>query len=265
MRADLARQLRFRQTFPFLAASSSFTLPFHTAKELSHRLLDQLVSLLRRSTRPLASFEAGPTWLTCCVTDPFAATSPAAFQTATPIMKRLFHRKDKTSNQPQATYNDLQPYHQPGAPTASTAAPPHGNSLAPPVPHANPPQGSTATIPRPPRVSDVGNAIGWTCGVGFDFAYILSLADHLVASKDASKEAAKALSKEFKVRHRFSHAMRGEGRKLWLVSCLPFSIVQGKRLTPAPHRLAARGASSPRARRSPNRHPLPQYRHSLPE
>lgn len=90
-------------------------------------------------------------------------------------------------------------------------------------------------VPRPPSVRDVGNAIGesllrlfvvdagdsvsrdvrtrhvltlprirlagWSCAMpSFDWAYILSLAEYLSSSSSASKDAAKALVKEFKVR-----------------------------------------------------------------
>ncbi|GAA6001714.1 uncharacterized protein JCM10292_005005 [Rhodotorula paludigena] len=54
-------------------------------------------------------------------------------------------------------------------------------------------------LPRPPRVQDVGNAIGWSVAMpSFDTAYILHFADYLSSSSSASKEAAKALIKEFK-------------------------------------------------------------------
>ena len=60
-------------------------------------------------------------------------------------------------------------------------------------------QGATY-VPRPPRVQDVGNAIGWSVAMtAFDFGYLLELADYLASSTSASKEAAKALTKEFKV------------------------------------------------------------------
>ncbi|GAA5888424.1 hypothetical protein JCM6882_008615 [Rhodosporidiobolus microsporus] len=59
-------------------------------------------------------------------------------------------------------------------------------------------------LPRPPRVQEVGNAIGWSCAMPtFDWGYVLALADHLSQGGDPKKkgpaeEAAKALRKEFK-------------------------------------------------------------------
>ncbi|GAA5979290.1 hypothetical protein JCM11641_001984 [Rhodosporidiobolus odoratus] len=56
-------------------------------------------------------------------------------------------------------------------------------------------------VPRPPRVEDVGNAIGWCCAMpAFEWAYVLALADYLSqgTKKGPSEEAAKALRKEFK-------------------------------------------------------------------
>ncbi|SCZ94620.1 BZ3500_MvSof-1268-A1-R1_Chr12-3g04002 [Microbotryum saponariae] len=54
-------------------------------------------------------------------------------------------------------------------------------------------------VMRPPRVRDVINAIGWSCAAPqFDFTYVLALADHIGFSTAASKDAAKALRKEFK-------------------------------------------------------------------
>ncbi|GAA5827911.1 hypothetical protein JCM11251_007726 [Rhodosporidiobolus azoricus] len=64
--------------------------------------------------------------------------------------------------------------------------------------------GRNGGLPRPPRVQDVGNAIGWSCAMpSFDWGYVLALADHLSQNGDAKKkgpaeEAAKALRKEFK-------------------------------------------------------------------
>ncbi|SGY19837.1 BQ5605_C017g08343 [Microbotryum silenes-dioicae] len=54
-------------------------------------------------------------------------------------------------------------------------------------------------VMQPPRVRDVMNAIGWSCATPqFDFTYVLALADHIGLSTAASKDAAKALRKEFK-------------------------------------------------------------------
>ncbi|GAA6014573.1 hypothetical protein JCM10207_001649 [Rhodosporidiobolus poonsookiae] len=58
-------------------------------------------------------------------------------------------------------------------------------------------------VPRPPRVTDVGNAIGWSCAMpSFDWGYLLALSDHLNQEgknrKGPAEEAAKALRKEFK-------------------------------------------------------------------
>ncbi|SCV73186.1 BQ2448_7111 [Microbotryum intermedium] len=54
-------------------------------------------------------------------------------------------------------------------------------------------------VMQPPRVKDVINAIGWSCAAPqFDYTYVLALADHIGLSAAASKDAAKALRKEFK-------------------------------------------------------------------
>jgi hypothetical protein len=46
-------------------------------------------------------------------------------------------------------------------------------------------QGATY-VPRPPRVQDVGNAIGWSVAMtAFDFGYLLELADYLASSTSA--------------------------------------------------------------------------------
>ncbi|BGP51406.1 hypothetical protein JCM10450v2_007348 [Rhodotorula kratochvilovae] len=56
-------------------------------------------------------------------------------------------------------------------------------------------------VPRPPRVQDVGNAIGWSVAMpSFDWTYVLALGDRLSANQGASKDAMKALIKEFKER-----------------------------------------------------------------
>ncbi|GAA5990346.1 hypothetical protein JCM10908_007327 [Rhodotorula pacifica] len=111
-------------------------------------------------------------------------------------MKRLFQRKDKHKHD-----HDPSPTQTSGGPLA----PPVPIAAATPNPHAPPPgmvpvQGlQGAFVPRPPRVQDVGNAIGWSVAMNtFDYAYLLELADYLASSANASKEAAKALTKEFK-------------------------------------------------------------------
>ncbi|BGP19888.1 hypothetical protein JCM10213_008638 [Rhodosporidiobolus nylandii] len=56
-------------------------------------------------------------------------------------------------------------------------------------------------LPRPPKVQDVGNAIGWSCAMpSFDWGYVLALADYISqgTKKGPAEEAAKALRKEFK-------------------------------------------------------------------
>ncbi|GAA5862036.1 hypothetical protein JCM3774_006148 [Rhodotorula dairenensis] len=131
-------------------------------------------------------------------------------------MKRLFHRKDKgKTSDPDSTHAD-----RTSSPTATQArvdgvpssglAPAvpiagHTAAAAVPNPHVPPPgmvavQGHQgAFVPRPPRVQDVGNAIGWSVAMtAFDYGYLLELADYLASSGSASKDAAKALTKEFK-------------------------------------------------------------------
>ncbi|KAM0786118.1 hypothetical protein ACM66B_006928 [Microbotryomycetes sp. NB124-2] len=134
-------------------------------------------------------------------------------------MKRLFNKKDKSSSansssdvssastgQPQQQQQQLtnggtsvnasaqhpisQPYMGPGAPQVPQGyVLMHAPVLVPVVPGHM----------RPPPPQQVSNAIGWSCASStFDFPYILSLADHLSSSSAASKEAAKALRKEFK-------------------------------------------------------------------
>jgi len=95
-------------------------------------------------------------------------------------MKRLFNRKQSP---PQSTTPEERP----------TAVSPTFNSVPPPPPQA--PQG----LPPPPRVQNVGNAIGWSVSMPqFDFPYLLSLGDYLSSSSQASKDASKALRTEFK-------------------------------------------------------------------
>ncbi|GAA5933465.1 hypothetical protein JCM1841_001324 [Sporobolomyces salmonicolor] len=127
-------------------------------------------------------------------------------------MKRLFNKSKSTlSPSSPATPTDSPG----GTPIAGTPPPSGAPALdASPPPNAHqqlqydpsqynpsqnaPVQGGGA-VPRPPRVQNVGNAIGWSCAMPtFDFPYVLSLADYLSSSSDASKEAAKALRKEFK-------------------------------------------------------------------
>lgn len=118
-------------------------------------------------------------------------------------MKRLFHRKDKNKFSPSEQGSSA------GATPPTAQYPSPGITPPPPAVPANaqPPPGMVAVqgqqgayVPRPPRVQDVGNAIGWSVAMtAFDFGYLLELADYLASSTTASKEAAKALTKEFKV------------------------------------------------------------------
>ncbi|GAA5901451.1 hypothetical protein JCM5296_003013 [Sporobolomyces johnsonii] len=122
-------------------------------------------------------------------------------------MKRLFTKSKSTSAPSSTPPPSESPRPTPGA---GTPPPPGASALAAsPPPNTQqqlqynpaqivPVQGGGA-VPRPPRVQNVGNAIGWSCAMPtFDFPYVLSLADYLSSSSDASKEAAKALRKEFK-------------------------------------------------------------------
>ncbi|GAA5862019.1 hypothetical protein JCM8547_001560 [Rhodosporidiobolus lusitaniae] len=62
-------------------------------------------------------------------------------------------------------------------------------------------RGAQNGIPRPPRVENVGNAVGWSCAMPqFEWAYVLALADYISqgSKKGPAEEAAKALRKEFK-------------------------------------------------------------------
>lgn len=118
-------------------------------------------------------------------------------------MKRLFHRKDKNkSSSEQGSSAGATPptaqYPSPGV-TPPPAAVPLNAQPPPGMVTVQGQQGATY-VPRPPRVQDVGNAIGWSVAMtAFDFGYLLELADYLASSASASKEAAKALTKEFKV------------------------------------------------------------------
>ena len=118
-------------------------------------------------------------------------------------MKRLFHRKDKNkSSSEQGSSAGATPptaqYPSPGVTPPPAAVP--LNAQPPPGMVAVQGQQGAAYVPRPPRVQDVGNAIGWSVAMtAFDFGYLLELADYLASSASASKEAAKALTKEFKV------------------------------------------------------------------
>ncbi|GAA5969653.1 hypothetical protein JCM3765_000612 [Sporobolomyces pararoseus] len=100
-------------------------------------------------------------------------------------MKRLFNRKQSP---PQSTTAENQvPPPPPPSSTHPTSNPP--SSFPPQL------QG----LPPPPRVQNVGNAIGWSVSMPqFDFPYLLSLSDYLSSSSQASKDASKALRTEFK-------------------------------------------------------------------
>ncbi|GAA5891449.1 hypothetical protein JCM8208_007284 [Rhodotorula glutinis] len=132
-------------------------------------------------------------------------------------MKRLFH-KNKRSEAPTPT--STPPSDGQYAPAANSPAspPPHlaaaqhpgqGQQYAPQ--HGGqgfvPVQGGGGGVPRPPRVQDVGNAVGWSVAMpAFDWAYLLALSDHLSTSSSASKDATKALIAEFK--HATPHAQQ---------------------------------------------------------
>ncbi|GAA5839150.1 hypothetical protein JCM9279_002609 [Rhodotorula babjevae] len=132
-------------------------------------------------------------------------------------MKRLFHKNKRSeASTPTSTPpNDAQ-YAAAANPT--TSPPPHLAS----TPHPGqaqqygqpqggqglvPVQGGGGGVPRPPRVQDVGNAVGWSVAMpAFDWAYLLALSDHLSTSSSASKDATKALIAEFK--HATPHAQQ---------------------------------------------------------
>lgn len=120
-------------------------------------------------------------------------------------MKRLFHRKDKNKSSSElgssagATPPPTAQYPSPGVTPPPPAATPANAQQPPPGMVAVQGQQGATYVPRPPRVQDVGNAIGWSVAMtAFDFGYLLELADYLASSTSASKEAAKALTKEFK-------------------------------------------------------------------
>ncbi|BGO95326.1 hypothetical protein NBRC10512_004343 [Rhodotorula toruloides] len=142
-------------------------------------------------------------------------------------MKRLFNKSKRTASSP-STETPSPSHTPPSHPATPTPplAPAHSRPAPTPPPH---PQqvyeqggqqyvlvpvpvgqwqaqqggcgraGGGGGVPRPPSVRDVGNAIGWSCAMpSFDWSYILSLAEYLSSSSSASKDAAKALVKEFK-------------------------------------------------------------------
>ncbi|GAA5930836.1 uncharacterized protein JCM15063_002473 [Sporobolomyces koalae] len=105
-------------------------------------------------------------------------------------MKRLFNRKHSS---PTATPPSEQ------APPLGRSSPPPRAALAPPVPQSSQGANPGYSLPPPPRIENVGNAIGWSIAMPtFDFPYLLSLSDYLSSSSHASKDAAKALRTEFK-------------------------------------------------------------------
>ncbi|ORY85968.1 hypothetical protein BCR35DRAFT_302581 [Leucosporidium creatinivorum] len=129
-------------------------------------------------------------------------------------MKRLFGGK-KSSSQPSPTADNEHSSFEPLPSSNPAQSPPpqaqyggqqpqqqHGQ--APPRPLqgyavAHAPALGSARVMGPPRVTDVLNAIGWSCASpAFDYPYVLSLADYLATSSAAAKEAARALRKEFK-------------------------------------------------------------------
>ncbi|KPV72045.1 uncharacterized protein RHOBADRAFT_56178 [Rhodotorula graminis WP1] len=132
-------------------------------------------------------------------------------------MKRLFHKNKRSET---ATPTATPPGDGQYAPVAnsSTSPPPHlaaaqyqgqGQQHAQPQSGQGfvPVQGSGGGVPRPPRVQDVGNAVGWSVAMpAFDWAYLLALSDHLSTSSSASKDATKALIAEFK--HATPHAQQ---------------------------------------------------------
>ncbi|KAK4052305.1 hypothetical protein OIO90_004386 [Microbotryomycetes sp. JL221] len=136
-------------------------------------------------------------------------------------MKRLFNKKEKSSSTPtppdgSSNPNGL-PLQQGSVTDGTTQASQHqstyqaatgGNQyrgVAPGVPQGYVLMHAPVLVPvaqagmRPPPPTQVSNAIGWSCASStFDFPFVLALADHLSSSSAASKEAAKALRKEFK-------------------------------------------------------------------
>ncbi|GAA6037708.1 hypothetical protein JCM8097_002299 [Rhodosporidiobolus ruineniae] len=102
---------------------------------------------------------------------------------------------------PQQHYNQHQQQIHYGPDGQAYALVPLGNG-----PHhlaQTPRNNSHNSLPRPPRLSDVGNAIGWSCAMpSFDWGYVLALADYLSQEgknrKGPAEESAKALRKEFK-------------------------------------------------------------------
>ncbi|GAA6055027.1 hypothetical protein JCM3770_006701 [Rhodotorula araucariae] len=131
-------------------------------------------------------------------------------------MKRLFGKAKRTDSQhtPPALSTPPSEAHTPPARTTASpplAQPPQQYVLVP-VPVQAIQQGGGLVpvqggggVPRPPKVQDVGNAIGWSVAMpSFDWTYVLALGDYLSASNSASKDATKALIKEFK--HATPHA-----------------------------------------------------------
>ncbi|GAA6007456.1 hypothetical protein JCM11491_004169 [Sporobolomyces phaffii] len=93
-------------------------------------------------------------------------------------MKRLFNRKNSATE---------------------SSTPEEGAVGQPPLAASTLPPAAPYSLPPPPRVHNVGQAIGWSVAMpAFDFPYLLALGDHLSSSSQASKDAAKALRTEFK-------------------------------------------------------------------
>lgn len=172
----------------------------------------------QHSTRLSAQLAHARTSLADRPRPPPARSSPASHPSlAASPMKRLFH-KNKRSEAPTPT--STPPSDSQYAPAADSTASPPPHLAAAQHPgqgqqYAQPPggqgfvpaQGGGGGLPRPPRVQDVGNAVGWSVAMpAFDWAYLLALSDHLSTSSSASKDATKALIAEFK--HATPHAQQ---------------------------------------------------------
>lgn len=180
-------------------------------------------------------------------------------------MKRLFHRKNKSKTatpDPASAAEGPSPtpsQSRTGAVVTATSSSSSSSGLAANARPAAPPgmvpvQGQQgAFVPRPPRVQDVGNAIGWSVAMSaFDYGYLLELADYLASSASASKDAAKALAKEFKVSP--AHPT--------VTAVLSYAEI------PTPpcygHPFAARHAAGPGTCSPLDRDPVPQHRYKVP-
>lgn len=186
-------------------------------------------------------------------------------------MKRLFHRKDKNKSSSElgssagATPPPTAQYPSPGVTPPPPAATPANAQQPPPGMVAVQGQQGATYVPRPPRVQDVGNAIGWSVAMtAFDFGYLLELADYLASSTSASKEAAKALTKEFKVSWGQWEALETESDGYYRRRRSRSAHVLLTVLIPNRDLFAARDSAGARACSPLDRYLVPQHRHEVP-